>query len=272
MSSDVQAKWMNAVEVARRGGDAFELLPQVVLDGLDVVVRLGLERLDALRVVDAELVDDVVQHVFDRRLERRELDDARLVREVLQPAHLDQRAIADQRVLGKVFAQRCGFARVAAVERRKCEKRGCVQRAAEAYTSVFGVRIIHRDRCADRISLMRALVIGKSPRSRHGGRFSRRARQHGRAAGARVGVVGRANAARRQQFSDQRLCECRRRSSARSALIKWAAARREPGLGAACRTASRRRSRRARSRSRTACTRSSSRSTCSRRAPARART
>ena len=145
MSSDVQAKWMNDVEVARCDGDALELLPQVVLDGLDVVVGLGLERLDAHRVVDAELVDDLVQHVLDRRLERRELDDARLVGEMLQPAHLDQRAVADQRVFGEVFAQRCRFARVAAVERRKCEKRCCVQRAAEAYTSVFGVRIIHRE-------------------------------------------------------------------------------------------------------------------------------
>src|SRR5687767_14073983 len=64
---------------------------------------------------------------------------------MLQPAHLDQGAVANQRIFGKVFSQRRCFARVAAVERRKCEKRGCVQRPAEAYTSVFGVRIIHRE-------------------------------------------------------------------------------------------------------------------------------
>ena len=114
---------------------------------------------------------------------------------MLQPAHLDQRAITDQRVLGKVLSQRRGFARVAAIERRKCEKRGCVQRAADAYTSHFGVRIIHRESAP--------CGLGSS-RSIHGGRFSCRTRQHGRIAGARVGVVGRADAARGQQFSDQR--------------------------------------------------------------------
>ncbi len=87
-------------QVFRRAREALELVPQVVLDGLDVVVRDGLERLHALRVLDAEVVDDLVEHVLQRRVERLELGERRLVREMLEPAHLDQGAIADQRVLG----------------------------------------------------------------------------------------------------------------------------------------------------------------------------
>ncbi len=37
------------LEVAGLNGDALELLPQVILDGLDVMVRFRLERLDACR-------------------------------------------------------------------------------------------------------------------------------------------------------------------------------------------------------------------------------
>jgi hypothetical protein len=81
------------------------------------------EAFDARGVVDAELVDDSIQDVLLRRLERRQVRDRGLVGEMLEPAHLDQRAVADQRVFGEVLAQRRGLARIPSVERRKCEKR-----------------------------------------------------------------------------------------------------------------------------------------------------
>ena len=87
-------------EAARDAGHAFELLSQQILHGFDVVVRLGFELLDALRLVDTEAVHDRVQHVLDRRLERRKVGDGRLVGQPLQPPDLDQHAVADQCVRG----------------------------------------------------------------------------------------------------------------------------------------------------------------------------
>ncbi len=46
MSSDVQAKWMNAARLPEPFGDALELLSQEVLDGFHVVIGLGFERFD----------------------------------------------------------------------------------------------------------------------------------------------------------------------------------------------------------------------------------
>ncbi len=115
-------------DTAARAWHAFEFLPQQVLDGLDVVVGLGLELFDPLRVVDAEFVDDRVQHVLHGRFERCELADARLVGKPLKPADLDQHAVADEGVFGEVFAKRRSLARIAAVERRKCQERRGVHR------------------------------------------------------------------------------------------------------------------------------------------------
>ncbi len=48
-------------QIAARARYALELVAQEIFDGLDVVIRLLLECLDALRVVRAELVDDPIQ-------------------------------------------------------------------------------------------------------------------------------------------------------------------------------------------------------------------
>ena len=197
MSSDVQAKCTNSSRLPALHGDAVELLLHEVLDRLDVVIGLRLDRLDARRVVDAELVDDLVQHVLDRRLERRELGDARLVRELLQPAHFDPRALADQPVFGKVLAQRRRFARVAAVERREREKRWCVQ---------VPPKPIQAFRSAHHTPRVRAVAGSISSRSRHGGRFSRRARQHGRAASARAMRCGARRRSARSRISRSAAC------------------------------------------------------------------
>ena len=53
-------------ELAGLRRNAFELLAQEILDGLDVVIRDGLQRLDAAGIVDREIVDDRVQNVLDR--------------------------------------------------------------------------------------------------------------------------------------------------------------------------------------------------------------
>ncbi len=103
------------IAVSVRG--AVQLVAQEVLDGLDVVIGLALERLYTACVVEAELIDDVVEHVLHRRVHRAQLDDRGLVGQMLEPAHLDEHAIADQRVLGEVFPQGRGLRRVTAVER-----------------------------------------------------------------------------------------------------------------------------------------------------------
>ena len=72
-----------------------------ILDGLDVVIRCRFDRLDSLRVVERELVDEVVEHVFHDGRERGEFADSRFVGETLQPADLYQHAVADQAVLAQ---------------------------------------------------------------------------------------------------------------------------------------------------------------------------
>ena len=110
MSSDVHAKCTNSIRLAATRLRAVELVAQEVLDGLDVVIRIGLERLHVLRVVDAELVDDLVQHVLERRVERRELARRSARRRDAAASAPRQRALADQRVFGEVSRERCRFA------------------------------------------------------------------------------------------------------------------------------------------------------------------
>ena len=44
-----------------------QLLADEILDGLDVVVGRGLDGFDALRIIEREVVNDVVEHVFHHR-------------------------------------------------------------------------------------------------------------------------------------------------------------------------------------------------------------
>jgi hypothetical protein len=105
-------------------GYAGEPLVQPVFDGLDVVVRGSLDRLDARRVGNGELASGRLKRLAYVRGERRGLGDRRLVGERHEPRDLDPHAAGDQAELGKVRAQRVELARVAAVQRRQRHQRG----------------------------------------------------------------------------------------------------------------------------------------------------
>ena len=82
-----------------------EFLAQKVLDGLDVMVGRRLERLDPACILGAEPIDDCVQGLVDFRLKRLEFADASFRGEMLEPADLDEGAVADQSIFGQVIAQ-----------------------------------------------------------------------------------------------------------------------------------------------------------------------
>ncbi len=58
-----------------------DLLFDQILDRLDIVVGAALDRLDALRIHDAKLVDDALEFVAGLWAERRHLGDAGMVRQ-----------------------------------------------------------------------------------------------------------------------------------------------------------------------------------------------
>ena len=92
MSSDVQAKWMNAEARVSAASSATRSL-EPVLDRLDVVVGLALDRLDALAVGFGEPSGERAELRCRRRRERRDLGDARLGTERDQPLDLDADAV-----------------------------------------------------------------------------------------------------------------------------------------------------------------------------------
>ena len=118
MSSDVQAKCTNSSSAARRAGRR-ELLAHEVLDRLDVVVGLALDRLDA---GDAGLV-----HAAGERLEARrhgrgragERGEAAGVRQLPEPGGFDAHAAGDQGRLAEERGEVGAFVGVASVEGRQ---------------------------------------------------------------------------------------------------------------------------------------------------------
>ena len=106
------------------------------------MIRDRFEGLHVLSIVQTELVDDLVQHVLERHVERLEVRNARLDPRDAVATHLDQRAIADQRVFGEVLPERCRFASVTSVERRERSERGGIHVPVRPIQR-FGVRIIH---------------------------------------------------------------------------------------------------------------------------------
>mmetsp|Transcript_19257 Transcript_19257/g.50660 ORF Transcript_19257/g.50660 Transcript_19257/m.50660 type:complete len:553 (-) Transcript_19257:11-1669(-) len=95
-----------------------ERLLQKVLDRLDVVVGGLLDRLDALRLLDGEVLGEGLERRARGRVEGRQLLDHALVREVEQPVDLDLDPPLDEGVLGEVLAQRDALVGVAAVDGR----------------------------------------------------------------------------------------------------------------------------------------------------------
>ncbi len=93
-------------------------LADPVLDRLDVVVGLALDRLHALAVGFGEPGGECAQLRCRRRRERRDFGDARLGTECDQPLDLDVDTMPDERELAEPRPQALGCAGVAPVERR----------------------------------------------------------------------------------------------------------------------------------------------------------
>jgi glutathione S-transferase len=82
---------------ARGLGVAREALLQPVLDRLDVVVGLRLDRLDLRRVVFGERRDQALERLHGVLRERLDLGNRRFTSEREQPADLDRDAVAEKR-------------------------------------------------------------------------------------------------------------------------------------------------------------------------------
>jgi hypothetical protein len=104
-------------------GVAGDALADPVLDRLDVVIGLALDRLDALAVGLAELGGECAQLGRGRGRERSDLGHARFGGERDEPLGLHPDPRPDERQLTRPRSQRLEAARVAAVERRDRGKR-----------------------------------------------------------------------------------------------------------------------------------------------------
>jgi hypothetical protein len=103
------------------------LLPKRSLSqysSLDVVVGARLDGLDRLGIGDGETGNDEVELGEGVGGKRRHFGQVGSCGQGLQPFDLDADAIADQAEFGEVDSQRLDLGGIAAVERRKCGKRG----------------------------------------------------------------------------------------------------------------------------------------------------
>ena len=107
---DVLRRAREVDELAGGGelGQACHPLPNEVLDRLHVVVRLALDGLHPLRIVEREGVRDLLQNLFRRRGERCQRVELRPRRERPEPPHLDRDPISNQAELARDGAQRGG--------------------------------------------------------------------------------------------------------------------------------------------------------------------
>ena len=117
MSSDVHAKWMNS-EACDEGRKILRATLDEVLDGLDVVIRLGLDRLDLGAVLDAEVTDQLSQAGFGVARQARQLGQAEH-REVEQPLDFNAQALAHEGKFGEHFPELGRLPAIAAVQRRQ---------------------------------------------------------------------------------------------------------------------------------------------------------
>ena len=101
-----------------------DLVPQIVFNGLDVVVGGLFYRLDLLALADIEIIDQLLQERVGKFGKRRDLGDLGLGGQRLQPADLHDQPVADQPVLAAEFAQPLGLVGVAAIDRRNRGQRG----------------------------------------------------------------------------------------------------------------------------------------------------
>ncbi len=100
------------------------LLLEQVLHGLHVVVGGALDFLDALGVLQLEVAGQVVQQGVGFGGEGRDLGDAGVGGEALQPADFHQDAETDQAVFAEDRTQGAGFAAVTAIDGGNRGERG----------------------------------------------------------------------------------------------------------------------------------------------------
>ncbi len=123
MSSLVQAKWTNSLAWARASSLPMRSLMKYST-ALTSWLVVRLDFLDALAVVDAEVLGDGLEPGGFGGAEGRQLDDARMRRQGQQPADFDQYAPVHQPEFAENRTQRSGLGGVAAVQRREGGQRG----------------------------------------------------------------------------------------------------------------------------------------------------
>ena len=99
-------------------GVALDPLLQEVLDRLDVVIGGALDFLDAPCGRLVKIRDDGIEPAIRVLREARDLGDARMPGQTLEPAHLDGDAVADQPELAEDRPELGGLSAVAPVQRR----------------------------------------------------------------------------------------------------------------------------------------------------------
>src|SRR5439155_23047115 len=98
-------------------GDIAQLLLEPVLDRLDIVVGLALDRLHRFGVAHRKLVRDAGEKRASRGRERRHLGDRHGIREGGKPSQLDLDPVPDQGVFAEMRLQRGNLALIPPVQR-----------------------------------------------------------------------------------------------------------------------------------------------------------
>ena len=105
-----------------RGLHDFQIAPQLVaqeiLDRLDVVIDLLLDRFDRFAIGLREARDHVIEPCPGDRRERRHFRNVRFRRQGFQPGELDQNAVTDQPKLTENLGKGGEFVVIAPVQRR----------------------------------------------------------------------------------------------------------------------------------------------------------
>src|SRR5262249_54692917 len=139
-------------------------LLEPVLHGLDVVVGLALDRLDARGVLRREAGSRVGKRVERCGRKRGNFGDRRLCGERREPRDLDAHAMADQAEFAELLAQRGDLAGVAPVERRQrgesgefsgghCEILACASPATASRGGVHATSRCYNFRSKSRASI-----------------------------------------------------------------------------------------------------------------------
>ena len=120
IASDRSPGEMNEIAEAGTVRAASDALTDKIFDRFDIVIGARLDLLYPVGVIAGEIVNDVVQHILHDRRQWRQLANARLVAQGLQPANLHQHAKSNQSVFAEQAAETADFAGITTVGRRQC--------------------------------------------------------------------------------------------------------------------------------------------------------